>query len=42
MDSKIMDKHLRFLSKYACDNNIVFKVTKKGVTVMEIGNVSGN
>lgn len=36
MDSKVMDKHLRFLHKYGCDNGIVFRVSRRGVTVEEI------
>ena len=36
MDGKEMDKHMRFLHKYALDNNILFRVSRRGITVEDV------
>jgi len=33
MKSKEMDKHMIFLHKYAVENQIIFRVSRSGITV---------
>lgn len=33
MKSKEIDKHMRFLHKYAIENQIIFRVSRSGITV---------
>lgn len=36
MNSKDMDKHMRFLHQYACENQILFRVSRRGISIEDI------
>lgn len=36
MKQQEMDKHIKFLHEYGIKNNIIFRVSRKGVTVEEL------
>lgn len=36
MQSQDMDKHMIFLREYSCKNNILFRVSRKGISIEDV------